>query len=1220
MCKRRAIQRVRRTWPRSFQRHQARNPARDSRRNVLPLAMAVGLRFALYCLAVLGTACVQSQLIPCGERQCPVTAVCLQTDSDARCVARIDVDACAGLSEGAACEGVLGAGTCGAGVCITASCGNQRVDSDEVCDDGNRVSGDGCRADCGKVEVCGDGILDDNESCDDGNGNQVDTCHACKNVTWAASASVGAPRQAMNEAIPHPGALALDVRGNIFVSELDRHQVQRITPDGTVALVAGSGLVGIGGNQGPATRAELNYPGSLVVDGLGQLFIGDYFGRVVRMVARDGTITTVAGTGRVGFSGDGGAATSADLTTVGGIALGGDGTLYIADTGSHRIRKVDPSGIITTVAGTGTRGFSGDGGAATQARLASPSAVLATDTGDLLFIDAGNRRIRQLNTNGIVTTIAGGGPATATADGLLASASAFERPEALALDSQQRLYIADAGAHNVRRIEFDGTLTTIAGTGEEGVTGNGGLAKSAQLSWPIALVFDRNDNLYIADRDANHIRRVRPDGIIEAFAGDGTSGASIDSVDALPTGLALDAQGQLLFVDSAQPRVYRRNANGQLVTLAGTGEHGFSGDGGPATAARLTFPQTIVASATGAIYVADLGNHRVRKVALDGIITTVAGNGSPGFSGDGGPGGGAQLNSPWGLAVDGQEALYIADTDNHRIRKLTADGTLTTIAGNGAPGFAGDNGQALAARLFEPAGLALDAAHNLYIADKQNHRVRKISANGIISTVVGSGTPGYSGDGGDAKMAQLDTPTHVALDAQGNLLIADAGNNCIRSVTPNGTIMTLAGTGRGGNIGDGALASNAEFSSPESTLRLTDGTLLIADTWNGRIRHVANDGRVTTLLGARGLLGLGATSTVRLDAPSAIALTPIGAFATTGTRGVLVQILGDVVQRVAGRYPHDAATEMLANFRSRDFGDVFGVAYDATTATLFLSETSQHRIWAVHTQGAGIVSADPSTWTIEAIINFDGIAGYADGAAATARLREPTGLFFDDATRTLYIVERGNHTVRAFSPASQHVITVVNAHNRLGFAGDGGRASSALLYQPAAITRCANGDFFIADTGNHRVRRIAGSAVAVPAATETAAALVTPEQLAAATITTVLGDGVAASSGEGTPATAFPVAQPLGAACDLAGNVFVTSTRTVRVLPADDTGLVDGTGPVRTLFGTTQVRDAFPVSEANCLTAVAVQQPQQASTRMQGHATELAIADACSGLLLTLSR
>jgi hypothetical protein len=317
-----------------------------------------------------------------------------------------------------------------------------------------------------------------------------------------------------------------------------------------------------------------------------------------------------------------------------------------------------------------------------------------------------------------------------------------------------------------------------------------------------------------------------------------------------------------------------------IQTVAGTGDAGFSGDGGPATKAMLNDPAAVAVSACGTLYIADVRNNRIRQVDATGIISTVAGSGRAGFSGDGGLAIQAQLSQPLGLAVDGEGNLYIADTLNNRIRKVDAMGRISTVAGNGKAGFSGDGGPALAAMLSRPVGLTVDAEGNVYFADVFNNCVRKLDTAGQISTLAGTEEAGFSGDGGLAVEAQLARPRDVAVDGEGNLYIADGDNNRIRRVDKNGIISTVAGNGDPGFSGDGGPAVQASLNNPRSVALDGAGQILISDLGNNRIRQVDRAGMISTIVGngTAGFSGDGGPAVpASLDGPRGVCVNKTGA-------------------------------------------------------------------------------------------------------------------------------------------------------------------------------------------------------------------------------------------------------------------------------------------------------------------------------------------------------
>src|ERR1035437_7954072 len=568
----------------------------------------------------------------------------------------------------------------------------------------------------------------------------------------------------------------------------------------SIALAQQYSISTVAGGAPPATPAaaasvSIGQPARVALDASGNLYFSS--SNCVFQVDAHGTVTLVAGTSRAGFSGDGGLAVNAQLNAPQGIAFDAAGNIYIADSRNNRVRQVSPSGIITTFAGTGVispgggPSAYGDGGPAASAQLHLPMGVAVDTSGNVYIADTGDNTIREVTTDGNIATIAGDSFPSYQGDAGLAIAAELHGPEDVAVDSSGNIYIADTGNAYVRKVTSDGNINFIAGDGSIGYTGDGGYATSADLIAPFALAVDSSGNVYFAENGDSRIRKIDAKSLdISTVVGNGTPGFSGDGSTATsaemnsPTGLAVDSSGNLYIADSLNRRIRKVASGGSISTFAGNGTFSYSGDGAPAGKAQLNTPQGVAADSSGNLYVADTLNNVVRKVSLNGTISNYAGNGGAGSSGDGNPAIGAQLNGPQGLALDAAGNLFISDTLNAKVRKVSvANGAITTVAGSGTPGYAGDGGAAIRAQLNLPSGVAGDPNTTLYIADFGNSRVRMVSTNNSIGTVAGNGAAGYSGDGGQAVKAQLNGPQGVAVDAAGNLYIADTENNLIREVS-----------------------------------------------------------------------------------------------------------------------------------------------------------------------------------------------------------------------------------------------------------------------------------------------------------------------------------------------------------------------------------------------------------------------------------------------------
>ncbi len=643
--------------------------------------------------------------------------------------------------------------------------------------------------------------------------------------------------------VASPFGLVFDARGNLFVSDTYNHRIRQITTERVIETVAGLGVRGFSGDGGPALSALMSPPFGIAIDRDGAIYFSDFNNHRVRKFTPGGIIATVAGNGEPGVGGDGGLATDARLNAPTGLAFDNAGNLFIGDNRNNRIRRVATDGVITTAVGTGVEGFSGDGGLAAEAQIARPWGVTFNDANHLYIADTSNHRIRRISTDGVITTVAGTGVSGFSGDGGLAIDAQLSEPRDVLISADGNVYIADTFNQRVRRVDPSGTISTVAGTGERGFGGDGGPALQAKLSLPSALALDLAGILYISDSTNHRIRRVSPEGTIETIAGLNHLGEVEGAPEILlffPGAIALDESGNVYTADTFNRRVFKRNLDGLITRFAGTGRGGFSGDGGPAEEAQLGFPWGLAVGPDRSVYIGDATGARVRRVSADGLIETVAGNGVEGFSGDGGLATLAQLRQPRGVAVDDQGVLYIADWLDHRIRMVAPTGVIHTLAGTGTEGFSGDGGPASQAEFAFPNAVAVAQDGTVYVADTANHRIREISTDGMITTFAGDGTDGFGGDHGPAVEAHLSEPWGLALDELGSVYIADFGNHRIRKVDSDGIITTVVGTGEPGFSGDGGGPLAARLGSPQGIAVDGHGDFFVADTDNHRLRHVTS--------------------------------------------------------------------------------------------------------------------------------------------------------------------------------------------------------------------------------------------------------------------------------------------------------------------------------------------------------------------------------------------
>jgi sugar lactone lactonase YvrE len=632
------------------------------------------------------------------------------------------------------------------------------------------------------------------------------------NVTTVAGGFVNDGQSATNAGFLNPQFVSLDGTGNLYITDIYNHRVREVS-NGTISTFAGTGFAGFGHTGGPCIQpniARIRFPRGVVADPGGTVYFSDSGNQRIKKVT-PGCMHVYAGNGNGDYSGDDHIATSAALDVPNGLALDSAGNLYIADYFNSVVRVVDTLGYIHTVAGNGTAGYSGDNGPATAAQLNLARGVWVDASNNLYIADTNNLVVRKVT------------PWTPGAK------------------------------HTIN----PGTITTIAGNGSNGCAGDGGLATAAPIG-PLRDVAVSNGTLFISNGGCDRIRAVDlSSNVITTYAGssigyDGEGNPPLSAKFSTPMGLGFDLSGNLLVVDSGNSRV-RRVTSTAVNTIAG----GYTGDGGPANKSALTDPENVAFDQNRNMYIVEANGNRIRKISTNGTITTFAGTGITGYSGDGGAATSATLNNPLGVAADSKNNVYIADNNNGVIR-VVSKGKISTFSANAGFGslaslvtdssgnvYAADQGAcvvwkvtpsavvsivagelsncgynsdgvpATSALLNSPYGVAFDSAGDLLIGDTNNQRVRMVNTAGIISTVAGTGTCGYSGDGGQATLAQVCKPKGVAVGASGNLYIADWNNAVIRLVNSGGVIQTLAGSGLGsGYNGDNLPALRANLDGP----------------------------------------------------------------------------------------------------------------------------------------------------------------------------------------------------------------------------------------------------------------------------------------------------------------------------------------------------------------------------------------------------------------------
>lgn len=722
-----------------------------------------------------------------------------------------------------------------------------------------------------------------------------------------------------------------------------------------------------------------------------------------------------------------------------------------------------------------------------------------------------------------------------------ASQTDLRCPSRLAADRSGNIYIAEPDRNVVWKIDHQRVMLPLAGTGVRGFGGDGGPADEALLDSPHGLAVDAFGNVFIADSFNHRIRRVDPSGRISTIAGNGVAGYGGDGGPAnkaslrRPSGVAIGAVGEVLVADTGNSRIRRVDTKGRIKTIAGSGIIGFGGDGGPATDAALMWPRNVASDIAGNVFVADIRHFRIRKIDPQGLIRTIAGTGEPGYSGDGGLATEAKLGWLGGLAVDVTGNLYVADRSNFCVRCIDKAGNIRTVAGTPEGILRPSRVIVGESTLSQPEGFAIDLEGNLYVADRSGHQVRRVAPGGSVSAIAGTGTPGYSGDGGPASKALLHRPCDVAADLFGSLYIADSNNNRIRRVDPSGEISTVAGSGRWGHGMDNDLATDTVLDTPERVMAglrgqgqiYLSGNDSASDVGNARVYRVSGNHIFTEARAgdSRFWPERDRRSESSLDPDRVSAELALGQSCQERYHDLVGRIDVDGVAKTVaiGPRPRRRGRESPP---SETLLAPCDIATDGAGA-LYLADRDGGRVLRINVKGSVTPVAGRT----------DGLARVPIGGDVEVDLEDAAGITFDLDGNAYFVASK-----RVWKLDTEGVVRPFAGTGEKGYWGDGGPATDAGLDGPAGLAADADGNVYVTETRNRRVRRISRSGI----------------------ITTLVGTTASAqSSQQRRNLSDTHLVRPSGLAVDKSGNVLVTDgddDRIWKIHPSGEVTKMPGTG------------------------------------------------------------
>jgi streptogramin lyase len=904
-----------------------------------------------------------------------------------------------------------------------------------------------------------------------------------------------------------------------------------------------STLAGNNAIDGVGTAASFYNPIGVATDALGNVYVADSYNHKIRKITPTGEVSTLAGLGTPGSTD--GLGTAASFNDPRGVATDALGNIYVADTFNNKIRKITSGGVVTTLAGSGTSGFADGTGIA--ASFNAPFDVATDASGNVYVSDYNNNTVRKITPTGVVTTLAGSRTA-GSADGI-GTAASFNYPGGVATDTSGNVYVADQFNNKIRKITPAGVVSTLAGSGAIGSVD--GVGTAARFDNPMGVVTDSLGNVFVADLANRKIRKITPAGVVSTLAGSGAFGfedgtGTVANFKA-PMGVATDSSGNVYVADMENNNIRKITPTGVVSTLAG--KNGIDGTG---TAASFYTPSGVTTDNSGNVYVADRNNFRIRKIIPTGEVTTFAGSGIPGSEDGTGPA--ASFSSPAGVATDTSGNVYVAD--NYKIRKITPAGVVSTLAGSEISGFA--DGIGTAASFGGSMGIATDTLGNVYVADGYNNRIRKMTPTGMVTTLAGSGTQGSADGIGTA--ASFYNSSGVATDASGNVYVAGAYNNNIRKITAAGVVTTLAGSGTLGSAdGTGIVAS---FNYPVGIATDASGNVYVADIRNRKIRKITAAGEVSTLAGS-GTLG-------SADGTGAIARfnTPIGIATDTSGNVYVTDSGNNNIRKITPAGGYTISPQLPTGLTiDNSTGEISGTptvispqttytitatnSYGTSTTTVVLAVEGEKPVISyptpqTYTVGTTIGPLQPKSTGLAISTQVSTLAGngqssWNDGIGTAAGFNVPRDVAVD-AQGNVYVAEMENHRIRKITPAG--VVTTFAGYGKPGFADGTGR--DAFFNSPQGVAVDSSGNVYVADTYNNKIRKISPDGV----------------------VTTLAGSGTSGSNdGIGTTAS---FNWPGGVAVDAQGNVYVADSRNQKIRKISLDGVVStfaGSGAIGSADG-----------------------------------------------------